>query len=66
LERILALLKPVGDILFIWLVWSIFFLFFCSLGNFKDLNYERTVYIALTNLTGISCGYIYARCVKNK
>ena len=65
MRRIVTPLKIIGDIFFVWLVWSIPYLFFCTLGNSKNLNYERTFYIVLTNLGSIACCYLYVRYLKN-
>lgn len=66
MTQIWVFIKTIGDVFFVWLVWSISYLFFCSLGNIKDLNYERAVYVALTNLSGVACGYVYARYLRPK
>lgn len=65
LGRILTLLRIVGDILIIWLVWSIPYFLFCTFGNTENLNYERTFYIVLTNLGSIACCYLYVRYLKD-
>lgn len=64
LRRPKNLFNDIGNILVVWLIWSIFYFLFCTLGNTKDLNYERTFYIVLTNLGSIACCYFYVRYLK--
>ncbi len=59
-------LSVVGDILFVWTVWAIFYFFACSVVNIKELNYERVAYVILTNLGSVAVCYLYVRFLKDK
>ena len=63
MERLMVFLRLTGNILLVWLVWSLFYFFFASISN-KDANYERIFYIIFTNLSSIAACYLFVKYVE--